>query len=242
MADTRGISPRSLRIVASYSAIAGLCPLIPVPYVDDLLIRQITRRMCGALFEAHGLRLTSTGARALTAAPMHWLRGAATSMALFPLRKLLRKVVYLLAIKDCAEVSASVFHDGWLLAHLLERGSQGRSLADPRYLHKIRKAMLRTYKDIDPAPLRRALVGAFLGARVGAEHAIHAVQRLRRGDTASPGEPLDGLVARMRDAAMTEWRYMDALERRFARHLGLKPIKPIKPNHAGLGASGAAAA
>ena len=235
MPHTRDISPRSLRIVATHSAIAGLCPLIPLPYVDDLLIRQVTRRMCGALFEAHGLHLTPASARALTSAPTHWLRGAATSLALFPARKLLRKIVYLMAIKDCSEVASSVFHDGWLLARLLERDPQARSLEDPRYLHKVRKAMLQTYADIDPAPLRRALVGAFLGARVGAGHAVRAVQRLRRGDAAGPGDRVEDLIGRMRAAAMGEWRYMDALERSFARRLGLKPTS------AGLATSGEAA-
>ena len=234
MPHTRDISPRSLRIVATHSAIAGLCPLIPLPYVDDLLIRRVTRRMCGVLYEAHGLHLTPASARALTRAPTHWLRGAATSVALFPVRKLLRKVVYVMAINDCAQVASSVFHDGWLLARLLERGPQARSLEDPRYLHKVRNAMLQTYADINPAPLRRALVGAFLGARVGAEHAVRAVQRLRRGDAAGPGDRVDDLISRMRAAAMGEWRYMDALERSFARRLGLKPMS------AGLATSGEA--
>ncbi len=236
MTHAHGISPRSLRIIAAHSALAGVCPLIPLPYVDDLVIRRITRRMCSALYEAHDLHLTPSGERVLTAAPSVWRRGAATSAALFPMRKLLRKVAYLLAIKDCSDVASSVFHDGWLLAHLLEHGQHGRgpSLEDTRYLQKVRKAMLRTYKDVDPAPLRRALLGAFLGARVGVEHAVQAVQR-RRGDKAAPVESnkeVEPVASRMQAAAMGQWQYLDLLERRFRRQLGLPAEQAVIVDHA----------
>lgn len=234
MTHAHGISPRSLRIIAAHSALAGLCPLIPMPYVDDLVIRRVARRMCSDLYAAHDLSLTSSGERVLTDAPSVWLRGAATSVALFPLRRLLRKVVYLLAIRDCAAVASSVFHDGWLLAHLLEHGrpagKHGPSLEDTRYLQKVRQAMLRTYKDIDPAPLKRALLGAFAGARVGVEHAIEAIQRRRRGSEAVHAPDVEGgahdssiepLASRMLAAAMSQWKYLDALEQEFRRHLGL---------------------
>ena len=243
MTHVSDLSSRSSRIIATHSAIAGLCPLIPLPFVDDMVIRRIHRRMCVALFEAHGLQLTPAGAKALTAAPSGWMRGAATSMALFPLRKVMRKIVYLLAIKDCSEVASAVFHDGWLLAQLLEHPPAGRkagqALDNPKYLKKVRKAMLGTYVDVDPAPLRRALVGAFLGARVGAEHAAGAVQRLLRSrgeageaGVADPGaaQGVEPLVSRMRDAAMGQWKYLDALSRSFHRHLGRRaaPEEPAR--------------
>ena len=234
MTHAHGISPRSLRIIAAHSALAGLCPLIPMPYVDDFVIRRVARRMCSDLYAAHGLSLSVSGERVLTEAPTAWLRGAATSVALFPVRKLLRRVVYLLAIRDCADVASHVFHDGWLLAHLLEHGKtagkHGPSLEDTRYLKKVRAAMLRTYKDIDPAPLKRALFGTFAGARVGVEHAVEAIQRRRRGgDAVHAPNPegvahdasVESVAGRMRDAAMGQWKYLDALEQEFRRHLGL---------------------
>ena len=221
MTHTSGISPRALRIVAAHSAIAGLCPLIPLPYVDDMLIRRINGRMCKTLFEAHDLTLTRSAERVLTNTPSQWLRGAVTSVALFPLRKAMRKIVYLLAIRDCADVASAVFHDGWLLAHLLEHGAGGHDLDDTRYLQKVRKAMLRTYEEIDPAPLRRALVGAFLGAKVGAGHAVRAVKRVRRGEPVET-RGVESLVREMGAAAGVEWHYLEALEKRFRRHLGLK--------------------
>ena len=216
MTHARGISSHSLRIVASHSAVAGLCPLIPLPYVDDVLIHRITRRMFQALFAAHGLTLTPAGARALKAGQPGWLRGAATSMALFPVKKLIRKVVYLLAIKDCGDVASMVFHDGWLIAHLLEHPPHGETLTDPKVLRRVRKKMQQTYEDIDPAPLRRALTGIYRAAKVGAEY---AAQRLRGGEPDIDGA--EALGARMREAAMGQWKYIHSLEQRFRERMGV---------------------
>lgn len=235
MTHARGISPRSLRIVATHSAIAGLCPLIPVPFVDDMIIRRISRSMFTSLFEAHGHQLEPAGAKVLGKTPAGWVRGAATSVALMPLKRLVRKVVYVLAIKDCADVASAVFHDGWLLAHLLERAPDAtqQRLTDPRYLAKVRKAMQKTYRDIDPAPLRRALVGAFLGARVGASHAIKAVRAMQRKGEGQPTPEVDskvaGLAARMREAADVQWKYLDALAGDFRHHLGLTQADERRP-------------
>lgn len=232
MTHARGISPHSLRIVASHSAVAGLCPLIPLPYVDDVLIRRISRRMFQALFAAHGLTLTQAGEKALLAGQTGWLRGAATSMALFPIKKLMRKVVYLLAIKDCGDVASAVFHDGWLIAHLLEHPPRGETLTDPKVLRRVRKKMQQTYADIDPAPLRRALTGVYRAAKVGAEY---AAQRLRGGEPDVAGA--EALGARMRAAAMGQWKYIDALEQRFRERMGTGAHAQVKASSESLQAS-----
>lgn len=207
------LSPHAMRIVAAHSALAGLCPLIPVPFVDDLLIGSLRERMLRALFAAHDLQLPRGGAKVLTTSPPGWLPGAAAAVLLFPIKKLVRKLVYVLAVKDCADVAASVFHDGWLVARLLARPS-GLALTDRNTLERARAAMLRTYADVDPTPLRRALAGALLAARAGA---VQAIQRLWQ---AKPRED-EPVVEAMRAAAMSQWDYLDALDRKFREQLGV---------------------
>lgn len=231
MKKARGISPRALRIVASHSALAGLCPLIPLPYVDDVLIRRITRHMYRDLFAAHDLTVTPADEKALLATPSRWLRSAATSVALFPVRKLVRKLVYVLAIKDCGDVASSVFHDGWLLAHLLEHPPQHDTLTDTAYLKKVRKAMLQTYTDIDPAPLRRALTGAYRAAKIGAEE---AARRIKGGKP----ETNDVLTRKLRAAVNSQWPYLDSLAQQFRQNLGL----PVARVHAAESAESAESA
>lgn len=226
MHQPRGLTPRSSRIVATHAALAGMCPLIPLPFVDDLAIRNITRRMVTALYAAHGLTPPRSAAKLLSAMPANRLHAAFGAVARFAVKKVLHKIVYVLAVKDCADVASTVFHDGWLLAHVLE--DPEASPANPAYLRRVRKAMLQTYEEIDPAPLRRALVGSFTGAKVGLRHGIHALQRLlrdrkNRDSAAAPAPPdeLEDLTTRVGETAVRESQYMDALERIFRRHLGL---------------------
>jgi uncharacterized protein (DUF697 family) len=213
MTRAHALSPEATRIVTAHSALAGLCPLIPVPFVDDMLARRIAERMHRSLFAAHDLELTHDGAEILTSGPSGWLRGAATAVALFPIKKLVRKLVFVLAVKDCADVAAAVFHDGWLTAGLLARPPADLSLTDRDALKRVRAAMLRTYRDINPAPLRHALAGALLAARTGV---VRAARRVRHADAAPPDETL---IEAMRAAAMTRWPYLERVERRFREHL-----------------------
>ena len=226
MHDDPNLSPRSTRIVATHAALAGLCPLIPVPFVDDLAIRRIVRRMYRSLFAAHGYTIPVDGADILRASPANRLRDAAAAVAMFPVKKVVRKLVYVLAVKDCAEVASAVFHDGWLLARVLEdaRRTDSTSPEDPEFLRRVCDATLRTYEDIDPAPLRRALASSFLAARVGVRHGLQSLRNLLRDreDTVEKPASPDGvrdLATRVSAATRSEWQYMEALEQSFRRHL-----------------------
>ncbi len=237
MHDDPRLSPRSTRIVATHAALAGLCPLIPVPFVDDLAIRRIVRRMYRSLFAAHGYTIPEGGADLLRTAPTNRVRDAAMAVAMFPVKKVVRKLVYVLAVKDCAEVASSVFHDGWLLAHVLEdaRTNDDPSPEDPAFLRRVREATLETYQDIDPAPLRRALTSSFLGAKVGVRQGLQSLRNLLRDreDTAEKPPSPDGvrdLAFRVSAATRSEWQYMDALEQSFRRHLGA-PAPPRPAAH-----------
>jgi uncharacterized protein (DUF697 family) len=220
--EDRGRSSSSSRIVALHAAVAGLCPLIPVPFADDLALRRVVRRMYRSLYAAHGRELPRSGAEILRAAPTHRLRDALAAAALYPVKKIVRKVVYVLAVKECAEVASAVFHDGWLLARVLEDAADDPAIApgDPAFLRRVRAAMLQTYEDIDPAPLRRALAGAFSGARVGVRQGVEALRRALRRQR--PADDVDALSAGVRAAVAGEGEYVDRLERTFRRHLGLR--------------------
>jgi hypothetical protein len=226
MHGPRDLSPLASRIVATHAALAGLCPLIPLPFLDDVAVRRVARRMHRTLFAAHGLTLPPARAKLLDprAGP-----STAAELALLPLKRTLQKVAVVLALKECVDVATALYNDGWLIAQVLadsrEIAGPGRSPTDPAVLRRVRKAMLRTYKEVDPAPLRRALAGAFLGVRVGAGHALRAVKRLLRagrpaGDDSIPDD-VEALSARMRAAAMHEPQYLEQLEQRFRRNLGL---------------------
>ena len=114
------VSDAALRTIASHCAVAGLCPLIPIPFVDDLIVERIHRRMNASLCEQHGIKLLPLSSKLLAESESDLLNGALKGLLMWPIKKLLRKMLIVLAIKNCVDVATEVFHEGWLLARALE--------------------------------------------------------------------------------------------------------------------------
>jgi hypothetical protein len=159
-----GISTQALHVVAGYATVAGLCPLIPVPFVDDLIVDHIRRRLYQRLSAQHDFYLARDDAKLLSSRQSELLRGALKSLLLWPVKKILRKVVYVLAIKSCADVATEVFHEGWLYARALEQGYVGtESLArgDRDSLERLGDAILVASEEVDPDVTRQVMRSAF---------------------------------------------------------------------------------
>lgn len=162
--DDVGISDGALTTVAGYSALAGLCPLLPVPFLDDVIITRIHRRLCQVLCSRHDFYLSTDGAVILTSRPSNLLAGAFFSLLLWPIKKILRKLVYVLAVKSCADVAAGVFHEGWLLARALEQGYvplDAMARGDNATLRHLRDGVMKARDQVDTAPTRLIMRSAF---------------------------------------------------------------------------------
>jgi uncharacterized protein (DUF697 family) len=158
------ISDEALAVVAGYSALAGLCPLIPIPFVDDFIIVRIHRRLNSVLFTQHDIRLSDSGAKALTESPSNLFGGAFRKLVFWPIKKLITKLVYVLAVKSCADVAATVFNEGWLLARALEQGyvpAELLSRGDLATLKRLRTAIVKAREAVDPSPTQAVMKSAF---------------------------------------------------------------------------------
>jgi len=158
------ISNEALATVAGYSALAGLSPLIPIPFVDDFIMVRIHRRLCRELFAGHDMYLSDAGAKTLTDSPSNLIGGAFRKLFLWPIKKLIGKVLFFLAIKRCADVAAAVFHEGWLLARALEQEYIPHELlrrGDLATLKHLRVAIIASRESVDPSPTQAAMKSAF---------------------------------------------------------------------------------
>ncbi len=198
-----------LRSLAARSLLAGLTPLIPVPWLDDAVERGVRRRTLAALLRERGLDptpadvdvvagLERSGGRGCLGA---LLRGAVEA-SLYLLRKLFRKLVVVLAVHDGADAASRLFHDAYLLRHALsigalEAGPGGR--IDRDAARRVRRAMDATLAATDTSPLRQAV--------------RRALVRRPAGDGAAAG--------RVADALWRQGDYRAALERRLETHLGV---------------------
>lgn len=160
------------RRVTFYSVLAGLCPLIPVPFLDDRALAAVRRRMTGELARRSGVALTPLQVDYL-AGTWREPRGCVerAGLLLFALTvrlaaKLVRKLLIVLAAKEAVDEASRAFHEGYLL-HLLfdPAGAATRAPAGDHGAWRARWAIERTLAEVDPRPVNQALGRAFRASR-----------------------------------------------------------------------------
>lgn len=227
-----GVSNDAMYTLASYSAMAGLCPLIPIPFLDDFIIDRFHRRMLQKLTRPHDVYLAVKDAKYLTSKPSNLLSGAVKSLVLWPIKKLVRKVVYVLAIKSCADVATAVFHEGWLFARALERGyvepaALGRG--DKEVLEKLRDAINKSVDEVDPDATQQVMNSAFGVGREVIDSLGTALKGVLGDDEDTLDDKMDAaeeqvgpLTERIIEELRAHWELSDALDQALRRELSIE--------------------
>ncbi len=195
----------------------GLCPLIPIPLLDDWTRDLLRRRLVARLAASAGTDLSGGDAgilacgyrppdaagcaggclRALLVRPVVFL-------ANLVFRKLMRKVLFFLTIKDAVDTFSETFHEAYLLRHALvlgvlrepilvaaDRVAADRVAADrvapdrvdPRVL-ELRAAVEAVVRATDTRPVTTLARSVFAGSRrlaVATAKRMTRVLRRRRG-------------------------------------------------------------
>lgn len=120
--------------IAHYALMAGLCSLVPIPFLDDWLERKATRHMFATLATDAGVTLDEATLDVLTEDRSSLLLGCLGTMVIWPIKKLFRTVLYFLTVKDvidgvaAASLRASMLHAA--LLHLPDRARAVRDVMD----------------------------------------------------------------------------------------------------------------
>jgi hypothetical protein len=226
------------RIVLTHAVLVGLTPLIPVPYVDDLVKSYFQRRMVRSLAAAHGQPLSPAAVERLADDPDSCLGGCLYTLVIYPLRWLARKIVFILEWRRAINLVSHSYYRGYLLDHALERGwlAPGTVAAAAQ----LRVAMDRTRAGSNTRLLSRA-VGATFGhsrrlvwqagrqlvARLGdlarrarIRRAAPAAEAAVEGEPVAEAAPVQGLIERLQAAiAMLPAEHFADLEARLAAEL-----------------------
>lgn len=244
------------RGVTFYSVLAGLCPLIPVPFLDDRVLDAVKRRMTTVLARERGVTLTArqrdflAGTWSEPKGCLERTGGLAVKLTVKLIGKIFRKVLIFLALKEASEVASRTFHEGYLLHLLFDPATppgwpEPGKPQDDDSAWRARWAIDRAVAESDPRPVNQAIRRAFRGSR-GLLRSSARV--LARGVRPGAGAP-DGASSEERTAAVEAeeasrlsgvvdplaselWRergYLDALETRF-RHWHRTAEKPPTPD------------
>lgn len=163
---------------------AGLALLIPVPLLDVLFEQFFRRRMPRTIARARSQQLHPEVTRLLN----RW--GCSTAaLLLFPLwlafwllKRLSKKILYFLTVKDAADSLNYYWHRAFLLDYMLRAGH----LDDPAQARRAAEALARTLASVGESPLTGL-------ARQVVRQSHHVLRSLfsvlRRGPEAEALEP-----------------------------------------------------
>lgn len=158
------VSDQARNTILKHAVVAGACQLIPLPFVDDFIMGQVHERMNIALFREHGFELQERGQDILRETESRWLSSMLTSVLMFPVKKILKKVIFVFSIKAVADVASSTFHDGWMIARAIEGRYVDPALLtanDEETFKRLRAAVLLTKSQVDTRPINKGLKTAF---------------------------------------------------------------------------------
>jgi hypothetical protein len=233
---------RTDAVLLGYSVVVGLTPLIPLPFVDDAARGYLLRRMVRAIAEAHQHRLWDEEVRELADERAgNLMRGIFKSLALAPIKLILKKAILVLVGKRVVDLVSEVYHRGWLI----DRAFANRWCAPhgTRSAREVRAAIeaLLAETPVSTSPVTEALRVGFERSRDGLARAVIAL-RSRFGNqdvdgavargvenaAKDEGTSLGAVVAELRAALTTVPReHFEALERRLADKLGQPRVESL---------------
>jgi len=163
-----------LRRLVFHSLLIGLCPLIPIPLLDDWARDLLKKRLVAEIVRRHGggladpeLQLLACGHHPATLGGC--VRGCfgvaliktLTVVAAKILKKIFRKILIFLTIKECVDGFSRTFHEAYLVRHALDLG---RLPAPVPGVLEVRQAIEATVDAIDPRPIEQLVRHAFAGS------------------------------------------------------------------------------
>lgn len=248
------------RRVTFYSVLAGLTPLVPIPFLDDRILLEVQRRMAWRVARDVGVPVGSTERDLLVGARREsrgcvgwalWMLRKSIVLLMKLLRKIFRKILVFLAIKEGIDTASRTFHEGYLLHVGLSdrrtaRGAEPLAEAEAATLRgEIEAALAR----IDPRPVEQAIRRLFRGSRELLTTAALVLARPFRGPRApaadvAPGagappagplpeddeaKLLGGLVDRLSRALWREQGYLELVATELRRARREVPPPPSGP-------------
>lgn len=118
--ENKAISNREL--ILEHSVTLALTPLIPIPFADDIVANAIRRRLVRKLGVAHGLDLGPYEVRGLADQPGRTLGRIARRVITYPVRKILRKIFFVLELRRALAILGEDYHRAILLDDAFSSG------------------------------------------------------------------------------------------------------------------------
>ena len=109
-------------VILRQAILVSLAALIPIPFLDTWIQGRLRAEMTRALAHQHHVSLDPPSVHLLSDVQSSMLLGCLLGVVWWPIKKLIRKVIYVFTIKDALDVLADTFTRGLLLEEALSQG------------------------------------------------------------------------------------------------------------------------
>lgn len=126
----------------------GLCPLIPLPFVDSYVAGIVRRRLYRQLAAERGVSLGDEALETLSEEPFS-LVGCLWTVVVWPIKKFVKYALIVLIIKECLDWATELVHRAQMLGLALDRGALPDRAGD------VRRAMDGSFAKFSHSPMAR---------------------------------------------------------------------------------------
>lgn len=176
------------RSIITHAVLIGLTPLIPVPFIDDVVKGYFQRRLVRTLSAAHGRELSDEDVTTLTEdRGGGCLRGCLGQAFIFPLKMIFRKVFFFLEWKRAVDLTSQTFHQGYLLDYSLREGWLARP-PHARCAAEVRTAIEEVCRESPIRPVESAIKLSFRQSKSMLKAGAKVLERAFKRITGRPDE------------------------------------------------------
>ena len=170
----------------THAVLVGLTPLIPIPFVDDLVKGHLLRRMVRGLAGARGRSLTAEEVEMLTEDRGGCLKGCVAQVIIYPLKKIFRKIFFFLEWKRAVDLTSRTYHQGYLIDHALATHAGRPALFELKSVAEIRDAIEAVCREAPIKPLETAIGASFRKSKGALSRAVRLLEGTLRRKVARP--------------------------------------------------------
>jgi hypothetical protein len=136
--------------ISRTALLVGLCPLIPIPFVDGMVSGALKRRLYQRIAADEGVALGAAELKTLTDEDIS-LVGCLWGIVVYPLKKLVKYALIFLIIKECLDWATELVHRAQMVRLAADRGDL------PGRAQEVRNAMEGTFARYTHSPVTRVL-------------------------------------------------------------------------------------
>lgn len=179
MSTTNRETPNQTTIV-SHAVLTGVSALIPIPLLDDAVKTYFQRRLVRALAHSRGVVLSPEEVKTLADdAGGGCVSGCVGTVVFYPIKKIFRKIFFVLEWKRAVDLASLNFHRGFLLDHAL--GQPWLAPAGHRTVADLRAAVDQVVRETPTKPVEESIRATFRQSKSALVGAASLIQRTLSG-------------------------------------------------------------